>query len=526
MPFHQPGANVPRAFTKISDNRKRYPSNHLAEVVSYDLTSAVMVCKRIEDGQEMEVHINPQKSADARARAKEPGREAGRWSGPLIDGDMAKHLPPGTWVALEGCHFQGRRKVGGKERFIEEANWIHQASSNSPEKAIRGVLTISSYMGRVDFVQHFSDQTLDIVNNADAIKKLAAVMDEVEAAYDPEGKVFQPRYGFQLRTLLKTDRTRDIYNAATKKKETVPVFELIDAGFARDWYFDDSGSQRVSRPISGRDLLESIDGVKGAEGSDDVPGYADYIEERYKADIDRLVIEVLPYQAYRASQSDSSFVMPRSDRAPLSRMAHTPMRLAQGEGEEAYVGKNFAVRDILLLVGDNVGMGADGKPVIVKSYLAKRILVNGSLAPLQQMLRSSTGGVVDMAPELAPPKLSTTSPATPGSTASAHDSAGASAFVGASETDLDAFGSGKPVSEAQVATDPGHNAYVDAFGVEGADPFGAAFDSTPAAPVAAQPAAQPAVKATQGTTAGQPVAQPQGSQAASGGLSGRRRLGG
>lgn len=428
MPFKANNTPLPRAFSKNqAASGKARATDELVEVTGYDLPRAVMFAKRISNGRELEIRINPEKAASARdaaaareaadAAAGKAHQPSSTLNGALIDSDMQKKMPVGSWAALESAVFQRRSKVGNVERLVLEANWINKSESNTPEKAIQGVFTVEAYQGNVQRVQSWHEH-IDCMEDQAGLTALADRLNQEYRAYDPE--VFVPHSGVQFIALLKTDETRTVYDHASGKRDKqVGVARCIDMSPRYDRRYDGSDQDKEWRPLDGASMIENLN------------GYIDYLEERFpeQANAGDITVEVVPYTTYRVLQKyiDSSFVLgqPRTWERPdgtvvhsrkrIDRMANTlmPQAIQMGDEEEPlYRGGNMAVRGILLLLGDKMENDpVSGTPRIIKQYACKRLLTNGYYGPVHTLGHAADGRVIAMDPRLVPANTDDQAPA-------------------------------------------------------------------------------------------------------------------
>lgn len=438
MPFKANNTPLPRAFSKDAPSGgKARPNDELVEVTGYDIPRAVMYAKRISNGRDLEIHINADKAARAResaaARAveiKEGKRQpSATLNGALIDADMQKKMPVGSWAALESAVFQRRIKEGGNERLVLEASWIDKSESNTPEKAIQGVFTVEAYGSNVQRVQHWHDH-IDCMQDEEALKKLAERLNQEYQAYDPE--VFIPRSGVQFVAVLKTDKTRQVYNPETNKRDkTIGVGRVIDMSPRYDRHYDGSEQDREFRPLDGKSMLDNLN------------GYIDYLEQRFPEQASKgdITVEVAPYTSYYVIPKyiDNSFVLdPSLSWKRINKMANTlaPQAIQMGDEEEPlYKGGNMAVRGILLLLGDRmVNDPVSGTPSIVKQYACKRLLTNGYFGPVHTLFHAADGRALEMDERLMPVNTKEQEqrqgPAQSGQPASRAAQAGASSMEG------------------------------------------------------------------------------------------------
>lgn len=464
MAFHAPNTTLPKAFSpdRAAGGRQARPADYFAKILSYDLSRNAIIAERVDDGQVFELTINASKVARAKERAAEAasqgkttGADAGSWNGAIIDRSMEGKLPPESLIEVEHALFQRKIKVGGVERFVVEANWVHHVPDDNPDKLLRGVLTGSSFQNRMTQVQHWgSAMSVATPAGEAAINVLANAMDENVKNYDE--KAYLPRMGVQFRTHVLTDRTKEVYDRAAGKRVAKPVAQVIDASFCYDWFREEAqeGEQDISRPLSGDEMVQRLE------------NYMNYVAEKYPDQ--KTVIEVLPYKGYLPSKTDNSFdVNPSGYNYVARKMTSTPLRLAVGD-EDFYTGRNYAVNGALMLVKDKVDRGA-----IVHQYMAARLFTNGYYAPLLSQIPTESGALCELHPDLQEQRT-------------LKNENGAEVPAGQQAQSQGGFQSSLVADSADPFNPTGGaDPYDAAFGVPAADPAPA---PVAAAPVAAEPA--------------------------------------
>lgn len=477
MAFQAEKTKLPRAFSKdqTAGSSVIRPRRCAAEITGYDLAHATLIARRLDDDQVLEISIDPAKVAKQRQRDAEraanpnkaaSAKDAGSWNGSYIDEAMSEKVPVGSLIAVEGAKFQKKFKVGNEERQALQANWIHHVPDNNPDKLLVGVITGSSYQNRMNYAQVW-DKALSTVTQAgeDAVTALANEMDQNVANYSKDD--YKPRQGVQFRTYVKTGKTKDVWSREEGKKVPKPLVQAIEASFTYDWNFQDAegDEEAVSVPLSGETMLDRLN------------AYMDYIDKRYEGQ--ETITEVLPYKSYFVSKTDNSFdANPSGFNYVVKKMVGTPLRLAVGEDEDFYTGRNYAVNGMLMLVKDQIGQDkTTKKPTIKEQFLAARLFTEGFYGPLLSQIPTAEGDLVELHPDLnEQPKLNADNEQKAG-----QKSAPAEKFESslAASDEADPFGS---------APDP----YGQAFDVSGDSSDSAAAE--PAAAPAPAPAAEPAAE--------------------------------
>lgn len=493
MPYQDKNTRVSRAFSPNSGGNARpaRARTMTVEVLSYDVKNAAIIGKtKLANGEDqiLEITINAdtvarQRASDARkAEANQNNSDAGRFSGAYIDQKMSEALPAGSLIQVERAVRIKSVKIGSETRQVVEANWIHHVPDNNPDKVIDAPITLSAYQGRgtssraytgsrtfdatapqagEKIVRSFSTETEE---GEKAISALADAMDQAVEHYDP--KSYQPRIGVRFVAVRTTDREKEIYNTAEGKKVPTKIAEVVSRTFHYDWQeleptIDANGNeQRNGRPISGSEMLDSLN------------GYIQYVEESFGKG--NAHVEVRPYEVLRNSKTDKSFDGSQGSKNwKVVNLVSTPGKLDQGEDEQFYTGY-YGVQGSLLIMADKIDKGK-----VAKQFLATRLFADGFSADIDELIQTENGSVVEVIPALR------AVPADTRQNANTASNAGGGAPQGerftsslAADTDDNPFG-----------TDTN-----DAFGSDGQDSYAARFDEAKDAPAAAPAAEAPAAE--------------------------------
>lgn len=488
MSFRPQGVSVASSFANNGNGqgaRRQYPKDRLCEVRGYSLgasfeTSSMSVVD-LKTGQQLDVSIDPKTIQRFMGQpAASTSREPAKWLGWRIDSKMQEHVPVGSWLVLERAVTLRNTSSKGPDgnpvtRSIVQANYVSKVSTPSATKAFNGTFTISTRDGRVNQVQSWTEKAFDS-NDTEALAQFAERLDACKKQYDEsqavraaspaDKKVRTPvvsTAGVMFRALIPTG----------VDAQGQPTYQMINSTPPFSWISAVKDAQKnviePGRPID-RDRFNEI-----------LQGYYDYIDQTFPFDAKDpnadqtykdLRIEVMPFEAYRASSAGNGMTIPESSSLPLHRLANTPTKYAL-EDTDYITEQNWAVAGILVLSRDAADEAT--RTWMVQNY-AQNLYANGYMGNLHALVRSADNARVTPHPDLDKPKdwgvknTATDAPSTP---ADGAEPGGSSGLV-ASASD-------------PFAMDDGADPF--AVGEGSADEFATALaQETPAPAAAAAPA--------------------------------------
>lgn len=448
------GRPGPRQARQASD----YPRDRLAVVDSYDLSRGVMIAKEMDTDLKLEVSIQERAHRPAASTVAASTRNASerKWSGNKIDALMAESLVPGSWVILEST--RGNESImRGKERILPvAARWITNVTEPRPDKCFTGIFTATAYHDEIKTIQAWDDKALD-VSDEQALEQFGAELDAVHAAWQNRERPI--RRGFQFRIVK-------LVSPATEGQDGKPgrpaSYEVVDMSYPIDWVNSESDNpDDLGAPPTNEQFQSYVNGyIDHIWGSQDGSTPAKFPAE----DLEQMRFEIATYRQYKAGSTQYNERMALPEKAP-GRFPSPERQLVEtatrySKDDEFVVGKNWAVRGILLLINDTFDKKAN-PPVVVQNFMARQLFANGPRANVQSMIATSDGGRAKVIPELdrvlerredQGPQRSAAAPAPAPADAltAVEDPFGAAGFMDDSEV----FGGDAPVASPEPAPAP------------------------------------------------------------------------
>ena len=378
---YKPEGFVKQSFSKGSgSNSSKRPRDVLVEVIDYDLTNHVMICRDVDTNREIRAHINPetvvQQSKTATANA-DPTRVVGY----MIDERMATKARAGSRATLENV-IPLKPVVGPDKKTYSsyEAKWIKIAPDNRPDKAFRAIITGEAYQGRASSFQVWENRAMDVQANNEDILTYLARMDEVNAAYARQENTIN--LGLQLRAMIKTG----VHQEAGKPDQN--IYEVIDTTGAFSWV--------PAKRDAESNIIEKGHPIDQASAVELIRGYLDYLNEKFANDPSvEYRVEVMPFREFRASQQSKSMMV--RENSPLSHLTHTQTRCSPGD-TDTIEGKNWAVNGILFLSKDKAPE-KQGDAWEVRNFV-QEVFTNGYRGHVCTLVWAFDGGRVKVHPEI------------------------------------------------------------------------------------------------------------------------------
>lgn len=381
-----------RAKTSPTTNRQRQISDRLVKIVSYDLTTntmrATQTIKGADGAEDRELILDIKIADEAIKRNNQSAIDKGlentsKFKGHLIDDKMARDMPPGGLAVIERSEVKGKMTKDQEEVFQIEGQRVINVPNTEPGKVIEGIITVSSWDKKVNFIQHWNERAIS-GDNEEGIEKLSHLMDEAVENYGkkvgPAGKersMVRPSVGIQLRAIVPFS---DPENPRTK-------YQVIDTSGPLDYIpaqKDDSGEVvQAGHPLDSENFKQYLQ------------GYTDYVKENHPGDVR---VEICPYFNYPASSQSATLAIKDNANDPIAQMASAETRLSQDD-DSKWVGKNWAVKGILQISRDSEIR--EGRQItFVDAFYVNKIHANNIKGHVHSWVNSEDGGKTVPHPKL------------------------------------------------------------------------------------------------------------------------------
>jgi hypothetical protein len=449
MSFRPTGVSVPRAFSKNNKQMQQYPKDRIVDIVEFNLGLATVRVREVDTSRLFDVTIDPEIIASQNAKKAQSASSAAReqeWEGYAIDKRMTNHLRPGNRLVLEACKTQKRNAArhGDEEVSSVVARWIHNVKNPQADKTFRAAYSVNAVDGRIKNVQVWDRTAVNPESQEDLMKELGARLDkncEIYAYNEANENNRQPytALGIKLRAIVQTDTDKD----------GKPVYTVVNTTDPFEWVSAERNDRNEivspGHPINKDKFFEIVrDYMDYIFGSDGQPGALANTE----FDLDKVQVEVMPYESYFASDREKSFTIPTAwPNLPIHKLAYTPTKNSFEE-EEPAVGKNWAVDGIVMLTADKADASTR---TFVSRNIVTKLFVNGYMASVHNFVRSSDGGNVRMHPSLDKPKVEAAESSQPSSPAG---SSSAPASAPATSNAYDPFANNDPFADGFADAPP------------------------------------------------------------------------
>lgn len=355
------GPANPFEVAKQQNKKKEFrpwASDRLVEITAYD-TSKGLLFGKDRRGVAMCFRID----YNAIARNKKFEQTKAKFFGHLINEEMEKALPIGHSVVIERAVYKEKMKTENGTINLYEAQRVINSTEQDAEKLFEGIFTIEAYKDRVQSVQHWSDKSFDPKDKS-RLAMFAGDLAKRDELFKQGERV--EHLGFMLRALRKSEDGNWV---------------CVDSSYPMDHIVLEDDGKNKYVPIW-RDRFVEI-----------CKEYLSYLKEKGLSDVS---VDVMTYRNLRASIQAKSMAL-GTEFSALSKMSSKQSLCSVGD--EAFLGKNWAVRGIVELSGDEVKR--DGKSVsLITRNLVMKLHANGFNCDVREMVLAHDGGKVKLSDEL------------------------------------------------------------------------------------------------------------------------------
>jgi hypothetical protein len=349
-------------FAKPQNEKKPFvarQNDKLIRIEGYDTSNGVMFA-RDKRGNELAIFIDG--AAISRNRKFEATKA--KFFGHLIDARMEEALPVGHWVVAERAAFARKMKKGEESINVYSAQRVINSTEQDDEKLFEGIFTVAAMRERIAAVQSWSDVAFS-PREKDKLVFFASELGKKRELFDAGERV--EFAGFMLRAMVLS--------------EDGESYVCVDSSFPMDHLLESDGERNKAIPI-GRDTFVGI--------------CRDYSEYLKGLGIEGCVVDVMTYRNIKGSIQAKALEI-GSQFSALAKMSSRESVCSNGD--DPFAGKNWAVRGIVELSGDEIKKEGRNVSVIPRDLVMK-LHANGFNCDVREMVLAFDGKKVKLSDSL------------------------------------------------------------------------------------------------------------------------------